>query len=667
MSARAVARAALLVGLVGLAAGAVAQTPQPTPPRSGPMEQRLFVPKGGGRDADKPAHPDVFQSQQAANLRRRLIELDRLLTLGNLGRAAGLIDELAQHSGLERELLSRRIRLAQLQGDHALAVALGREAVAAAPDDPALWRGLGASLLAAGEPDSARVALDRFMVLNRNTRSAAIVGMDLMLENGYPGLAVGLIDSMRGVLSEPRFLGRQRALGLLALGRQKEAAAEVSDELRANPYNYALVRTELLEGPYRPADHGAFRAELMAKAGDPAARGGEALLVANLDLVAGRVDEALALVTPLTAQPALTMVLLQNCLTLSRELKLLTDPVQVQATVDFLLPVLENLARQPGSDLVIRRRAADYLAEVCGTALELDGLGDDPAAGAERFSRTLAIVREVNPGSEHLYSSRIRLADYTRDRLRDPAGAARQLEGMLLDLDLPTEGLALVRLTLGECYLAAGDTARGRTVLTRLGRDPEFREAGGHAHYHLARLDLAEGHFATARDRFAVIALDSPGAAYANDALELGLIIAEEMENPSGGPEILGLYAPAVYADLTAHPDARVTALERFLGEAERRLDLTAPQHLYERAAFELADAYAAHGRDDEALALLQRLALEHPDGRYAARALQRRGELLQEAGRAAAARTVWEQLLAQYPDYLFIDDVREELRALPQ
>ena len=115
--------------------------------------------------------------------------------------------------------------------------------------------------------------------------------------------------------------------------------------------------------------------------------------------------------------------------------------------------------------------------------------------------------------------------------------------------------MALVRLTLGECYLAAGDTARGRVVLDNLGRDPEFRQAAGHAHYHLARLDLAQGHFGMARDRFAVVALDNPGAPYANDALDLGLAIAEEMENPSGGPSILALYAASVYFDLTAQPD----------------------------------------------------------------------------------------------------------------
>jgi tetratricopeptide (TPR) repeat protein len=406
----------------------------------------------------------------------------------------------------------------------------------------------------------------------------------------------------------------------------------------------------------------------VARARETQAKGGEALLAANLLVADGRAAEALELIDGLYRQPNLALVLLQSCQTLTRELPLLVErePAQVQPSVDFLLPVLERLAGPQTSDPMLRRRAADYLADACEAALGLDNLGPDPAASLARFGRLLDLVRSVNPGSERLYSSQIRLAAYTRDKLHDPAGAARRIEGLLLNLDLPTEGVALVRLTLGECYLAAGDTARGRVVLTRLGRDPEFREAGGHAHYHLARLDLAEGHFATARDRFAVIALDNPGASYANDALDLGLIISEEMENPTGGPDILALYSPSVYFDLTAQPAFRLKALADFVAAAGRRLDLAEPQHLYEKARYDLATLLADADRTDEALDLLQRVVLEHPAGRYPARALQRRGELLLAAGRGEEAQAAWQQLLAQYPEYIFIDDVRDRLRGMP-
>jgi tetratricopeptide (TPR) repeat protein len=282
------------------------------------------------------------------------------------------------------------------------------------------------------------------------------------------------------------------------------------------------------------------------------------------------------------------------------------------------------------------------------------------------YERLLAMVQSEHPHAPQLYSAQIRLARYTRDVLGEPRRAAVRLERLLTDLDLPTEGVALARLTLGECYLADGDTARGRLVLTNLGKDPDFRAASGHAHYHLARLDFAEEHFVTARERFAAVAIDAPAAPYANDALELGLAIAEELENPTGGPPVLALYARAVYFELTAQPDSQIAAYERFVDEAPRYLDLEAPQHLLERARFELALLYLKAGRTDEALAQLARVVSDHPAGRFPAQALERRGQVLAELGDTAGAREAYERLLLQYPDYLFGDDVRDSVRSLP-
>jgi len=649
----------LFLGLSsGPAAGQTEKDPRSQP--ADPQPDRLKIP------------PKLLQQTVPMNrdslldLRRRLIELDRLLSLGSLSRAESLLEDLSKHNELKRELMTRRIKLAQLKGDHEEAILLCREALQVQTRNPGLWRSLAASQLAVDQPDSALQSIGQFIATNPNGRSATMVGVDLLQQADRQAMAVALIDSMRIILQEDRLLGRQRAVGLLLLDRQAEAADEIATELQANPFNISLLRTELLEGPYRPADHAPFLERLVERAGEPQAQGAEALLAANLLVAAGETDKALKLVEPLMAGRGSITAVLQNSVLLVRELELIGDGPQLQPAVDYLLAVLETLSGPANPDLVLRRRASDQLAQVCELALDMGALGDDPHRAADRFGELLGLVRQVNPSSEYLYSSQIRLAAYTRDVLHEPQVAARRLERLLLDLDLPTTGVALVRLTLGECYLAAGDTARGRVVLDNLGRDPRFRQAGGHAHYHLARLDLAQGQFGTARDRFAVVALDNPGAPYANDALDLGLAIAEEMDNPSGGPTILAAYAESVYFDLTAQPDQRLEALERFVAQVPSQLDLEEPQHLLERGRFELALLYRENGRTDEALALLDQVVLEHPDGRYPARALEARGRILQDVGRDMEARLAWERLLAQYPGYLFIDDVRDELRTLP-
>ena len=637
---------ALLVCLVigGGYAPALAQDPPPVHPGFQPDPVRM-------------------NRQSVIDLRRRLIELDKLLSLESLSRAESLLQDLQQHSLMARELVPRRIRLAQLKGEHSQVLDLCRRALVEQPANPGLWRSLTISLLADSRPDSVRLSLDRFIQTSPNISSAVVVGVEMLQNAGWHGSAVSLIDSMRVVVNQRQFLARPRSLSLLKMGRQEDAAEEMAQEMKTNPYNLPLLRQSVLDGVYQVGVHELFLRDLVEQAAEsgnfPALR----LLASNLLLVDGRSVQALELVIPLLGRPNQAILVLQNAVTLTGELALLPDRIQLQGAVDYLLEVLSRLMMTREAGVAQNRRAAEYLARACETALELRVLGSDPHQAAQRFSELLQQVRRVNPQTESLYSSQIKLAVYTRDVLGEPRTAARRLEKMLLDLDLPNQGVALVRLTLGECYLAAADTARGRVVLTRLGRDPDFRVAGGHAHYHLARLDLAEGHFTTAQDRFAVVAIDHPKAPYANEALEMGLAIVEEMENPSGGPNILAMYAESIYFDLVGRTADQVTALENFIARAGLQVDTEEPQHLLERGKYELGELYSTLDRDQEALDVFNRVVADHPDGRFAAASLVRRGVLFAGQGRYGAARRELDLLLAQYPDYLFIDDVRDMLR----
>lgn len=613
-------------------------------------------------------HPPSVAS--TVDMRRRLVELDRLLTLKSVGRAESLLEDLEQHSILRRELITRRIRLAQLREDHSKAIDICRDALADQPLNAGLWRSLTESLLALDHPDSARLAAGNFISSSPNKRSAGMVTVELFQQSMHPVVAVALIDSMRGVLGDGLFMGRQKAVALLALERYEESADEVVSDLRSNPFNLSLVRSEILEGGYRPGRMPDFISRLDKRALDAEHNHTEVVFAANLFLMEGDAEKALERAKPLLVTRSGMNAVLQNTATLSRELPLLEvgsdNPDELQATVEYLLDVLGWLASDECYDPGIRKKAADNLAAVCGTALERKVLGEDPQEASDRFAQLLKQVRRVNPQSKYLYSSQLKLAAYTRDVLHKPAVAARRLENLLLDLDMPLPGVALVRLSLGECYLAAGDTTRGRLVLTRLGRDPNFRKAGGHAHYHLARLDLAQGNLVTARDRFAVVAMDNPAAPYANDALELGLAITEEMDNPSGGPELLLLYSQSVYYDLVADQEQRVTALEKFLAQALRLVDMEEPQHLVERARFELATAYGEQGRPEEAIQLFKTIVRDHPRGRFPAESLMHQSRLEQELGRTEQAKETLQLLLAQYPEYLFIDDARDAVRSLP-
>ena len=267
----------ILVGLVILiTVPAMAQSQQEQEEQEEQQEQqeqqdrqKLGLPR-----PQKGMRPDRPLDHQAlVDLRRRLMELDRFLSLGSISRAESLLEELAQHRALQRELVPRRIKLAQLTGDDEEAIRLCQEALAEQTRNPGMWRSLAQSQLAVGQPDSALVSIGRFIAFNPNARSATMVGVDLLQSAGQQQMAVTLIDSMRVILTEPRLLGRQRAVGLLSLDRQAEAADEVTAELRSNPFNIALLRTDLLDGPYSGKDQKKFLDRLRENSRDPGAQG----------------------------------------------------------------------------------------------------------------------------------------------------------------------------------------------------------------------------------------------------------------------------------------------------------------------------------------------------------------------------------------------------------
>jgi hypothetical protein len=321
------------------------------------------LPEIPGFPQERMMRPQTLTGVDVMELRRRLSELDRLLVLGSAARAAALLDELAQHSALSRELVTRRIELEQLRGDHAAAAALCRLAVAEQPLNPSLWRELASSLLALDQPDSARLALDRFLANSPNLRSSGLVSVEMLRAAGRPVVALALIDSLRVVLREPRFQGLERAAVLLAVDRQEDAADEAHAELVSGPYNLALLRTALLEGPYKPGLGDRFRARLLESAQRPDGSAAALVLVANLMVVEGQAAPAVALVAPLATRPDGALLLLQNAVVLMRERaqdvvdapataaarSSIGSPssIEAQATIDYLLGTLDALSAAP--------------------------------------------------------------------------------------------------------------------------------------------------------------------------------------------------------------------------------------------------------------------------------------------------------------------------------
>jgi len=617
------------------------------------------------QEMPRPTRPRAMEMPEGLrqDWRTRLTQIDRLIRMGSLGRAATMLDELEKSGAPGDQVLSLRISIAEAAGDREQVVELCRAGLVSHPGSQQLLRPLALALMVSGHSDSASVVVDELLIRSPNRITAATQMIQAWREAGRADRGLALCDSLRVERGDDLILRRPRARCLLALGRVEEGVAEIVAELSQNPLNLPMARTDLLAGV--PNEQDVRRAlSALAAPDESRHRGASALLRVDLLLRLGNDREAISVVTPYVSEPHAVREILRHVALLVRETPLEQDQKRRQAQWHWLLAILEMLTQSEAVEVGQRLRVFDLLATAAEDALVAGYLDRDPERAAQRIEEVLELVRVGSPGSTRLYSAQVLLARHTRDVLGDPKAAAQRLERLLLNLDFPLEGVSLCRLELGLSHLAAGDTTRARTVLTRLGRSSQFRDAAGHAHYHLARLDLAQGHWDTARERLSAVALANPRSNYANDALDLALLVAEEQARPNGDAALLEAYSVCIRGDLFGDESMQRGAYERLLARADPEAEADSP--VVARARLELAELDYREGRFARAISLCAAVAADQPDGPYAARALLRQGAMLDRSGDYAQARHAWERLLAQYPTTLEAEDARQLIRDQP-
>ncbi len=595
--------------------------------------------------------------------RTRLSQIRSLIQMGSLGRAITMLDQLEKSGVPKDQALPLRIAIAEAAEKPDQVIELARSALNDKPGSIRLLRPLALALMSTDQPDSAQVVVSQYVARSPNKITAVKQMIRAWREAGHPVQGLALCDSLRKVQGNDLILHRARARCLLALGEVEAGVDEILAELTQNPSNLPLVRTDLLDGLL--ADDAIDRAIRQVTHHDSdRVQVSIALLEVDLRLRVGDDQNAVRAIKPLLGDPGVVREILRHVALHVREAPLVKDEKQQEASWRWLLEVLEELTVSEAVPVGQRLRVLDLLATVAESALVAGYLDQDPQRAVQRIDEVLAKVRAKSPGSSRLYSAQVLLARHTRDVLKDPAAAAQRLERLLLNLDLPIKGIALCRLELGLSHMAAGDTARARTVLTRLGRGARFRTAAGHAHYHLARLDLAQGHWDTARERLSAVALENSQADYANDALELAVLVAEEQARPNADSTLLKAYSVCMREELLGDEDSLLQAYENFIHSLEPIALRESP--VAARARLELAELDFRAGRFARGLSLCAAVAVDQPDGPYAAKALFRQGDVLFSTGDTNQARHVWERLLIQYPISLEAEDARQLIRTLP-
>ena len=214
-----------------------------------------------------------------------------------------------------------------------------------------------------------------------------------------------------------------------------------------------------------------------------------------------------------------------------------------------------------------------------------------------------------------------------------------------------------VKLELADLLLFAGETWDASLLYMQVEKANKNDLLGAQAKYRNARLSYYNHDFEWANSQLHVLR-SSTSKLVANDAMELSLLISDNMEDDSTYA-MLAMFADA---DLLLYRNMLDSAWSGY--DAIQRATLSHP--LFDEILMRKAQIRMKQARYAEADSLLQRLVDFYPYDITADDALFLRGQLNEERlDRPDVARSCYEKLLLDYPTSLYTDRARKRYNAL--
>ncbi len=214
-----------------------------------------------------------------------------------------------------------------------------------------------------------------------------------------------------------------------------------------------------------------------------------------------------------------------------------------------------------------------------------------------------------------------------------------------------------VKLELGDLLLFAGQTWDASLLYMQVEKANKNDVLGAAAKFRNAKLSYYSHDFEWAKSQLDVLR-SSTSKLVANDAMELSLLISDNMEDDSTY-DMLALFADA---DLLLYRGQLESAWDAF--DAVGRAVLSHP--LFDEVLMRKAQIRMKQARYAEADSLLQRLVDFYPYDITADDALMLRAELNEDhLANPQTALECYEKLLLDYPTSLYVDRARKRYNAL--
>ncbi len=260
------------------------------------------------------------------------------------------------------------------------------------------------------------------------------------------------------------------------------------------------------------------------------------------------------------------------------------------------------------------------------------------------------IIRQF-PNSDVSLESYLQLGNLKLYSQGDIPGAEDYYNKILTKAPFSAFG-APAELASGKIELMKGNLEAAAGYFQKVAERPKIPEdQKNSSKYLLARIDFYRGNFKEAKNQLVQI-LNNLGDNYANDAIELSLLLNTTMNDSS---------------ELVRFADAECLADQKKFAEAAEKYHLVAqnPKAFMLKNIAELREAEMelAAGNNDKSIGMLENIAGEESKNIYADKALYLLGNIY-EFGLNEPSKAIekYEELLAKYPSSLYLDDARGEI-----
>lgn len=268
----------------------------------------------------------------------------------------------------------------------------------------------------------------------------------------------------------------------------------------------------------------------------------------------------------------------------------------------------------------------------------------------------LFLLNEFGRNSGTAFAVR-QLAELEAYHLQKPAEATALLEDLLQIPGLPPSTVGPAKLELGDIYILTGEVWEAALIYGQVEKQFANEPAGQEAKFKNARLSWFQGDFMWAKAQLDVLKA-STSQLYANDALNLRLLISDNLQNETD-TAALRIYSRA---DMLIFKNQPVEALIT--------IDSIAKQYPSNSLADDIlmakAKIYLKQNDLNSTVAQLQQIVKDHSFDLWADDAIFMLAEIYDtRLNDAARAREYYQKIITDFPGSLYVVEARKRFRTL--